>query len=98
MKKLIAITLLACAGCDTQLGRLDVTPPLATACQWWIGTGPTADVAIDTLIGVAEADRQQGFTFSEEMVGLQYGCTFGGLVDIDCMACGTAVVRQVYGQ
>jgi len=74
-------------------GRLDVTPTLRAACA---DLGLTSDGEIRTVILGAEADRQAGLTFSEEIDDVVMGCP--AFPDpAACAKCMSAIAGQVYG-
>ena len=85
MKRLLGL-FVVCAtaiGCD---GRLDATVTLRNACV------SLSDSQIEALTVVSEADRQMGFTLTEEIESITNSCSSS-----DCFVCGVAIVNQVYG-
>ncbi len=87
---------LAAGGCPPVTGRLDVNDTLRAACGDYIGS----DAGIETFLTLTEDERLKGYTKSDMLARNNDNCGIATTADvyIDCMACSTAVVDQVYGE
>lgn len=79
---------LVCGVNDTPIGRLAVNDHLRAACYY------LTDAEIESMIQLAEMDRQAGWPYETE-IALGLGVCEG---ESQCIVCGSAIIAQVYGQ
>lgn len=87
--KLFLISLILVAGClptEEPFNRLESNDELRMSCPGMTNSD------IETMISLAEGDRQNGWIYADEL-----GVVMATCADYECVVCLTAIVDQVYG-